>query len=335
MTPRVSVVVPVYNVAPWLDRCVASLAGQSFADIEILLVDDGSTDGSGRICDQWATRDPRVRAIHTANAGVSAARNRGLREATGKFLAFVDSDDWVDPELIATLVDGMAGEVDWAACCLGRVDAAGTVGQAFTLGVSGGFDCARLSEDFLEKTLTSFWLFQPVCKLYRLDLIRDHGMSFDTDMSFGEDFAFNLAYLRHARRVQMIDRVLYFYRILPGGLSSSFNERKAVSFCRAKDLLLGFVRERGLFVNRVRVLVVQNILNEYFSLMTQLVRSRSVPRRQRLRYFAIMRSCAALQACLPLVGITDLTRPTRLALAVNTYLGWEAYWLLHRVFRGR
>ena len=87
-------------------------------------------------------------------------------------------------------------------------------------------------------------------------------------------------------------------------------------------------------MNRARVLVVQNILNEYFVLMTQLVRSRDIPRRQRLRYFGIMRSSGALQACLPLVGITDLTRPTRLALAVNTYLGWEAYWLLHRVFRG-
>lgn len=98
MKPMVSVIVPVYNAEQTIRRCVASILDQQFTDLELLLVDDGSTDGSGAICDEFAARDARVTAIHQKNAGVSAARNHALDLAQGVYLQFLDSDDWITPD---------------------------------------------------------------------------------------------------------------------------------------------------------------------------------------------------------------------------------------------
>lgn len=100
----VSIIVPVYNVEQYLDRCISSLVGQTYADLEILLVDDGSTDGSGTLCDRWQSRDPRIRAFHKENGGLSDARNHGLERAHGEYICFVDSDDWCDLRFVEMLL---------------------------------------------------------------------------------------------------------------------------------------------------------------------------------------------------------------------------------------
>lgn len=98
--PAISVIIPVYKVEPYLDACVSSVVGQTFSDLEILLVDDGSPDRCPELCDTWAQKDPRVRVIHQENGGLSAARNTGIEAAKGEFLAFVDSDDMLEPDAL-------------------------------------------------------------------------------------------------------------------------------------------------------------------------------------------------------------------------------------------
>ncbi|AQP45765.1 glycosyltransferase family 2 protein [Tessaracoccus flavus] len=100
-TPAISVIVPVYNVAPYLTQCLDSVLAQTFGDFELLLVDDGSTDGSSALCDAYAARDDRVRVVHQPNAGLSAARNAGLKLALGEFITFLDGDDWFDAATLA------------------------------------------------------------------------------------------------------------------------------------------------------------------------------------------------------------------------------------------
>lgn len=96
--PIISVIVPIYKVEQYLSRCVSSILSQTFADFELLLIDDGSPDRCGEICDEWASKDYRVRVFHQENSGVSVARNRGLDHATGKYVVFVDPDDWILPD---------------------------------------------------------------------------------------------------------------------------------------------------------------------------------------------------------------------------------------------
>lgn len=101
--PLVSVIIPIYNTEKFLPLCISSVLNQTLTDIEILLVNDGSTDGSGKICDEYACKDQRIQVIHTLNQGVSHARNQGLETAKGEYIAFMDSDDWIETDMIATL----------------------------------------------------------------------------------------------------------------------------------------------------------------------------------------------------------------------------------------
>lgn len=117
MKPAVSVIVPVYKVEQYLDKCVQSILDQTFRDFELLLVDDGSPDKCGEMCETWAKKDSRIRVIHKPNGGLSDARNAGIGQASGDYLLFVDSDDWIEKDMLATLY-GLIREADAdMACC--------------------------------------------------------------------------------------------------------------------------------------------------------------------------------------------------------------------------
>ena len=111
--PLVSVIVPVYNVAAYLQRCLDSLLGQTYRNLEIICVNDGSTDGSAAILDEYATKDARIKVIHQENAGVSVARNRGLDSATGEYVGFIDADDWLEPDAYEKITSLCAAGVDY------------------------------------------------------------------------------------------------------------------------------------------------------------------------------------------------------------------------------
>ena len=132
--PELSIIVPVYKVEKYLPKCIDSILAQTFRDFELILIDDGSPDNCGAICDEYAARDSRIKVIHQANAGVSAARNAGLDIASGTYLGFVDSDDWIEPEMYATMiataeekqVDVVACDVVINDCILGQLPIAAT-----------------------------------------------------------------------------------------------------------------------------------------------------------------------------------------------------------------
>lgn len=124
----VTVIVPVYNVQNYLEKCVRSILAQTFSDFELIMVDDGSTDESPRICDQLAQADPRITVIHKPNGGLSSARNAALDIALGKYIAFIDSDDYVEPRLLEKTVAAMeAGNYDWCAYGMRKEDTQGNL----------------------------------------------------------------------------------------------------------------------------------------------------------------------------------------------------------------
>ena len=123
MSDLVSVIIPVYNVGEYLQTCIDSVKRQTYKDLQIILVDDGSTDGSGLICDKAAKEDDRIRVIHRTNGGLSAARNSGIEEANGEYICFIDSDDWVDESFVERLYQlAEKDNADVAACGYYRTD---------------------------------------------------------------------------------------------------------------------------------------------------------------------------------------------------------------------
>ena len=121
MIDLISVIVPVYNVEPYLRKCVDSILAQSYSNLEVILVDDGSPDGCGAICDEYAAKDARVRVIHKPNGGISDARNAGLDIMTGDYVTFVDSDDWIDEQHLSSLYALVKGGADIAVSDVRRI----------------------------------------------------------------------------------------------------------------------------------------------------------------------------------------------------------------------
>lgn len=195
----VSIIVPVYKSERTLCVCVESLLRQTEEDVEIILVDDGSPDGCPRLCDELAEKDPRIRVVHKENGGVSSARNRGIEEARGEYLLFVDSDDYVEPDMVEELLSRIGG-MDMAVCGFHHHFMGRDVEKVPPIQAWTG------AESFLV-LYGEGYLNMPWNKLFRRNLAG----RFDESLSLGEDLLFNLDYLRRASGVAVVQKPLHHY----------------------------------------------------------------------------------------------------------------------------
>ena len=167
--PIITIVVPVYNVEKEIDRCIHSLVAQTLQDIEIILVDDGSTDASGLICDKWMARDDRISVVHKANGGLSSARNAGIEIAEGHYIGFVDSDDYVDPRMYQALLEGFSDE-SISICCCGRyVHHDGIIDEQYSLQEPRSFTRYEAAKEVLLNGAIDVAAWD---KLYKRELFR-------------------------------------------------------------------------------------------------------------------------------------------------------------------
>lgn len=212
MNQTISVIVPVYNVAQYLSQCVSSILSQDYGDLEVILIDDGSTDASGEICDQYAAKDSRVRVIHQKNGGAAAAKNAGLRIASGDYLAFADSDDYLEPGaygfLMKTLLETNADAVQGSFREVYRNRAEEQHIQEETL---EGYDyLLRFPKDF---SCALLWN-----KLYRRAIF--DGVSFEEGHKIDDEYFTYQGFLQ-PRKVVRADRIVYNYRKRASSVMSS------------------------------------------------------------------------------------------------------------------
>lgn len=218
----ISIIVPVYNSEKYLSTCVESIIGQSYPTWELILVDDGSTDSSGLICDRFAKEDLRIKVVHKLNGGVGAARNTGLDNAVGDWIVFVDSDDFIQP----TYLD----------CLLGRV----ATNKKIDLVVSfpevllrsetyklDHYSDDEITQNTFEDLFIKYDLQEhtsPWGKLFRSRIIRENNIRFDESMLFGEDTVFLYTFLQHIDCASIVNKCLYCYRgEVDGSLSKRIN----------------------------------------------------------------------------------------------------------------
>lgn len=238
MQDLVSIIVPVYNVAQYLDRCVTSLTGQTYKNIEIILVDDGSTDTSGALCDLWQTRDNRIKAFHKTNGGLSDARNFGLEKATGRYVCFTDSDDWLDLRFVEVMLGALQDtDSDIAECDSVHTEEAEPSQEARPIpsqpAIFEGKDC------FLRFLTTDFIV--SVCnKLYRREVLGD--LLFVKGV-YHEDEYWTYKVFSKARRACRLNYTGYFYYQRPGSIVHTMPSRKRVTdaFTAARERI-DFIR---------------------------------------------------------------------------------------------
>lgn len=228
-SPKISVIVPVYNVEPYLRRCLDSITGQTYGNLEIILVDDGSADGSGAICDEYAARDSRIRASHQPNGGVSSARNAGLASASGEWIGWVDSDDWIEPEMYERLLGRALGQgADIAVC--GRLE------HHRNRLVPFGWDQETLldREEAMELLLRNEVVQSYLCdKLWRRELFA--GITFPEGRTF-EDIQVMHRLFARAQRVVCLPDIMYHYIQRSGSIVADQSLQNRLDHYRALKL---------------------------------------------------------------------------------------------------
>lgn len=232
--PFISVIVPVYKVEQFITRCLDSLLQQRFADFELLLIDDGSPDQSGAICDAYMAVDPRVQVFHISNQGVSHARNLGLAEAKGEWITFVDSDDYVDANYL----------LDFANSCTGM----DLVYQGILTKTGDKLITTSLFED-IELNVSSlepdvflknkiFHCGYPFGKLFRLDVIRRYNLCFNESIRLHEDHLFVFDYLSVIEKIKLLPLCHYYYCLQKAGESLSHRINPYKELLYASDAFL-------------------------------------------------------------------------------------------------
>ena len=211
MQPKISVIVPVYKAEKYLHRCVDSILAQTFTNFELLLINDGSPDNSGVICDEYAQKDSRVRVFHKENGGVSAARNLGLDNATGEYITFCDADEYVGAEWLMAYSDAMMHNTDLTIQGYHIIDGEKIIlkhlpsQKGYTLDAKRNLIISLMSESIYGY----LWV-----KLFRRKVIEENKIRFDIKSAFREDEQFLSKYLKHTTSFCCIDKANYFY-ILP------------------------------------------------------------------------------------------------------------------------
>lgn len=222
----VSIIIPVYNAEKYLHRCVDSVLKQTYQNLEILLIDDGSEDGSGAICDEYADQDCRVRVIHKENTGVSDTRNVGLDSASGEYILFVDSDDYIDEVMVENLFDrALKDNSDIVMCryCIDRAGAISTINMHYK-DEYAGFEDIRSGLLQLYYTDYHTGLYSLCNKLIKKSVYSTDGVQFDTALKRGEDAWFVFQCLKRCNRVAYINEPYYYYYQNPNSVMHTIYE---------------------------------------------------------------------------------------------------------------
>lgn len=208
LIPKVSIIVPIYNTEKYLEKCINSILKQSFDDFELLLVDDGSTDNSGKMCDVYASMDKRIITFHKENGGVSSARNVGLKHAKGEWITFVDSDDEITIDYLE---------------CLYATDGVDLVvaGSRLPDGTTLMYDCKSVTEildvgnhpAYLDTQLCKSYFRIISSKLFKKSIVYKNNLQFNSKLRLAEDSCFIFQYLQYVKSIRFIPYSIYFYNM--------------------------------------------------------------------------------------------------------------------------
>lgn len=234
----ISIIVPIYNSEKYLDECLQSILNQTFDDYEVICVDDGSTDKSLSICQKFANADTRFKLIGQENGGVSAARNRAIKEAKGEYICFVDSDDIIGQEYLSSLFQGIQG---YDISVIGYTRTIGSLNRNQTNSI------VLKSTDYI-KLIIDEKITHPqiVCMLYKSSIIRDCSLSFYVGCVRNEDAEFYIKYLANTSSAHICDYVGYYYRDNSDSAVHKFNE-KSLTFIEADRRISAYLSNKSIY----------------------------------------------------------------------------------------
>lgn len=247
--PLVSIITPVYKVEEYINRCIESVIAQTYTNWELILVDDGSPDRSGEICDDWEIKDNRIRVIHKINGGVSSARNEGLKHARGTWVMFIDSDDWFAQDCLETCIREVEiNDLDVLQFDFTTIDCNNKFKR-----VSGNHCNVCALEEYVQMRCVGVNVWQGI---YKKSIIDAQRLVFNTKMKYAEDGVFVCEFLSNSSRIMHIDNCLYYYY---KNVNSVMNKKDIDAYLDSMLLQIEFLDKHPVFQPMYSNLVTMNI----------------------------------------------------------------------------
>ncbi len=239
---KISVIIPVYNTEKYLPRCIESVIRQTYEDWELLLIDDGSEDSSGNICDQYAKQDRRIRVIHNQNQGPAASRENGIKNTKSEFVMFADSDDWLDEHMLQIMYHQIKESRAGIVCCLYQdVKVNGKRMHPYSF-QEEYIDCVNTQDCMYQMHHTRYLTGSPWAKIFRRGLFQD--IDFCGDVTIGEDYSMIVQLVEKAEHVRIISRELYFRSVREGSIShGGYTKRHKQAFDNYMRLRLKLIKD--------------------------------------------------------------------------------------------
>ena len=242
----VSIIVPVYKVEDYIRECLDSILAQTYPYFELILVDDGSPDNCGRICDDYAKGDNRIKVVHKVNGGISSARNAGLEVAKGEWIMHVDGDDWIEPDMIESLIE--AAQVTGADLVFGDFMKYGP-SAGYNKLPTWGSDKKKSMSNYLAYTMTTIW-----GSIAKRSLYADHSLKSPEGISYCEDFHLIVRLCHFAKKVVNVHRPFYHYRYRPTSIMSNMSRKTEADEQWACQDTIRFFKEQGVYEDYRKVM---------------------------------------------------------------------------------
>lgn len=239
MIKKISIIVPIYNVEQYLDKCVESLVNQTYNNLEIILVDDGTKDKSGEMADLWSIKDDRIKVIHKKNGGLSDARNAGMKIATGDYIAFVDSDDWINYKMYEILINNLEEyNADISVCAVKKVYEEDVVNEKQVI---NKYICMFTAEEALENLIDEGILKQTVWnKLYKREVISNIYFEFG---KIHEDEFWTYQIFGKCKKIVYTDEQLYYYLQRPGSIMNKSFSIERLAGLEARNKRVNYIEQ--------------------------------------------------------------------------------------------
>ena len=242
----VSIIVPVYKVEDYIRECLDSILAQTYPYFELILVDDGSPDNCGRICDDYAKGDNRIKVVHKVNGGISSARNAGLEVAKGEWIMHVDGDDWIEPDMIESLIE--AAQITGADMVIGDFVKYGP-SAGYNKLPTWGSDKKKSMSNYLAYTMTTIW-----GSIARRSLYADHSLKSPDGISYCEDFHLIVRLCHFANKIVNVHRPFYHYRYRPTSIMSNMNGKTEADEQWVYQDTIRFFKELGVYEDYRKVM---------------------------------------------------------------------------------
>ena len=242
----VSIIVPIYKVEDYIRECIDSILAQTYPDFELILVDDGSPDDCGRICDDYAKRDNRIKVVHKVNGGLTSARNAGLEVAKGEWIMHVDGDDWIEPDMIESLIE--AAQITGADM---------VIGDFVKYGPSAGYNKLPTWSSDKKKSMTNYIAYVMTTiwgSIAKRSLYADHSLKSPDGISYCEDFHLIVRLCHFANKIVNVHRPFYHYRYRPTSIMSNMNGKTEADEQWVYQDTIRFFKEQGVYEDYRKVM---------------------------------------------------------------------------------